>query len=345
MQLFGKWVAIPALLSVGEASKTRFAPPSGAAFLVPQALEELPEPREDKMAAEYLVNRLSNLPSQFEQGPAHACDDGNMASKNRCLTVENRQCMWVRLKSHDPRPLVPNEQAYCMPCQLDGEDMPCWNSGAWLGASQVVECEMSCLHQKRVMQPQYSCTDFTGVDSQTSCFGRGDQTDSKCMFITYKDEHGAMKSSCAPCDLKGVGKIDCPAVGGKGPEDNSTVALCASQCEAPRPEAGIAIAPAVTNPGLGRTSGAADEMVSAPVSPPLPPAEGETALATRAQVIELMTTTPVYPPPPPEYFPMVVYKSPQDYAATTIGPLPAELSWPVQLPSMLQEKEKRRLQR
>lgn len=23
---------------------------------------------------------------------------------------------------------------------------------------------MSCLHQKRVMQPQYSCTDFTGID-------------------------------------------------------------------------------------------------------------------------------------------------------------------------------------
>ena len=32
---------------------------------------------------------------------------------------------------------------------------------------QVVECEMSCLHQKRVMQPQYSCSDFTGVDAGT----------------------------------------------------------------------------------------------------------------------------------------------------------------------------------
>jgi len=271
-----------------------FAPANGAPYFVSEELEKLPEPHEDMMAAEYLVARTNHVTTKFEKGPAHACDDGEHASKNRCLTVENRNCMWVRLHSHDPRPLVPKEKAYCMPCEMDGVDLPCWNSGAWLGGSQVVECEMSCLHQKRVMQPQYSCTDFTGVDSQTSCFSRGDQTNSRCMFITYKDQSGATKSSCAPCELAGIGNIDCPAMGGKGPEDNSTVAACASQCEAPRPDSGVTLAPAVANPGLSRVASSPEEMVSAPVSPPLPPAEGETALATRAQVADRMTTTTPY---------------------------------------------------
>jgi len=296
-----------------QTSAARFAPAGGAPFQLKAPLEKLPDPRQDRLRTDLLVTRLSTVAEERAEGPAHACDDGSHASKNRCLTVPNRQCMWVRLKSHDPRPLVPNEQTHCLPCQMDGEDMPCWNSGAWLGASQVMECEMSCLHQKRVMQPQYSCTDFTGVDSQTSCFGRGSQTNSKCMFIAYKDQTGTQKSSCAPCELAGAGNINCPAVGGKGPEDNSTVSLCNSQCEAPRPESGVAIPPAVTGPGLGMVTARADDMLSAPVSPPMAPAEGETALATRAQVIAQMTTTPKWPPPPPEFVPMLVYKTPQDY--------------------------------
>jgi len=311
-----------------------FAPAGGAPFLQPQPLQELLEPEQDAMRPDLLVARLtgSKAPS-WKTGPAHACDDGNKAGKNRCLTVPNRQCMWVRLKSHDPRPFVQDEAAYCMPCELDGEEMPCWNSGAWLGASQVQECEMSCLHQKRVLQPQYSCTDFTGVDSETSCFGRGTQSNSKCMFVSYLDTHGAQKSSCAPCDLKGAGRISCPSPGSKGPEDNSTVATCNSQCEAPRPEAGVVLPAAVTGPGLGRVTSAEDAMLSAPVSPPLAPAEDETALATRAQVIAGITTPAPYPPPPPKFSPLVVYKSPQDYKATTVGPLPEKLDWPVALPS------------
>ncbi|CAJ1351122.1 unnamed protein product [Effrenium voratum] len=308
-----------------------YAPANGAPFLEPAELEKLPEPREDLMAAEYLVSRVNGVASSFQQGSAHACDDGQHASKNRCLTHENRQCMWVRLHSHDPRPLVPKETAFCMPCQLDQTELPCWNSGAWLGGSQVVECEMSCLHQKRVMQPQYSCTDFTGVDSQTSCFGRGDQTNSKCMFLTYQDQHGATKSSCAPCELQGVGNIDCPVAGGKGPEDNSTVTVCASQCEAPRPDAHLALAPSSSNPGLSRVTAGEEEMVSAPVSPPLPPAEGETALATRAQVAGMMTTTTAYGLAP-KYFPMVVYQSPEDHAVTKLQPPSEQLPWPVELP-------------
>lgn len=191
-----------------------------------------------------------------------------------------------------------------MPCQLDGNDLPCWNSGAWLGGSQVVECEMSCLHQKRVMQPQYSCSDFTGVDSKTSCFGRGDSTGSKCMFVTYQDQHGAAKSSCAPCELQGVGNVDCPVAGGKGPELNSTVTMCSSQCEAPRPDAHVTLPPA-----------------------------SETALATRAQVASAMTTTTPYGKAP-NYFPMVVYRSPQDVSAATLPAAAQALPWPVELPKL-----------
>ncbi|CAE7682779.1 unnamed protein product, partial [Symbiodinium pilosum] len=152
------------------------------------------------------------------------------------------------------------------------------------------------------------------------------------------DQHGASKSSCAPCELAGVGNIDCPAMGGKGPEENSTVAACASQCEAPRPDAGVTLPPAVTNPGLSRVASNAEEMVSAPVSPPLPPAEGETALATRAQVANRMTTTTPFGKAP-EYLPMVVYRSPEDAAAAQLPQTAgsAALPWPVELPALLQE--------
>eukprot|EP00913_Durusdinium_trenchii_P034673 g32436.t1 len=306
----------------------QMAPANGAPFLAPAELPQFPEPREDLMAAEYTVNRgVSNVPKILEHGRAHDCDDGEHASKNKCLTHENRKCrlaselltdstclvrppaslgMWVRLHSHDPRPLVQKETAFCMPCQLDGVDLPCWNSGAWLGGSQVMECEMSCLHQKRVMQPQYSCTDFTGIDpwpdSQTSCFGRGDETSSKCMFITYQDQHGATKSSCAPCELQGVGNIDCPVSGMTGPEVNSTVTMCASQCEAPRPDAHVTLAPSVAN---------------------------------------RMTTTTPYGQAP-EYFPMVVYRSPEDVKATKVHAASTELPWPVELPALKEREMGRR---
>ncbi|CAL1135611.1 unnamed protein product [Cladocopium goreaui] len=280
----------------------KMAPANGAPFLEP-AEAKFPEPREDMMAAEYLIHRVSHVAKpSLAPGSAHACDDGQQASKNR-------------------------------PCQLDGNDLPCWNSGAWLGGSQVVECEMSCLHQKRVMQPQYSCSDFTGVDSKTSCFGRGDSTGSKCMFVTYQDQHGAAKSSCAPCELQGVGNVDCPVAGGKGPELNSTVTMCSSQCEAPRPDAHVTLPPAVGNPGLSRVAAAPDAMLSAPVSPPLAPAESETALATRAQVASAMTTTTPYGKAP-NYFPMVVYRSPQDVSAATLPAAAQALPWPVELPKL-----------
>ena len=35
---------------------------------------------------------------------------------------------------------------------------------------------MSCLHQKRVMQPEYSCTDFTGVEPWARFSGASTKT-------------------------------------------------------------------------------------------------------------------------------------------------------------------------
>ena len=32
----------------------------------------------------------------------------------------------------------------------------------------------------------------------------------------WQDQHGATKSSCAPCELQGVGNVDCPVAGGQG---------------------------------------------------------------------------------------------------------------------------------
>jgi len=100
-------------------------------------------------------------------------------------------------------------------------------------------------------------------------------------------------------------------------------------CEVPKEELFVA---SKSTPGLGRVDAKPDEMLSAPVAPPLPPVEDRTELASK-----YTSTTTVYPAPPPEFFPMVVYRTPRDYDATTLGPLPEKLDWPVELPSLLQK--------
>merc|ERR1719449_387930 len=51
------------------------------------------------------------------------------------------------------------------------------------------------------------------------------------MFIAYEDADGQSKSSCGPCNLGGTGGWGCPATGGPGPLDGSTVTSCLSQCD------------------------------------------------------------------------------------------------------------------
>eukprot|EP00933_Yihiella_yeosuensis_P052933 TRINITY_DN5108_c0_g1_i1.p1 TRINITY_DN5108_c0_g1~~TRINITY_DN5108_c0_g1_i1.p1 ORF type:complete len:396 (+),score=92.99 TRINITY_DN5108_c0_g1_i1:130-1317(+) len=321
------------------------APDNGAAFLVPKDLSRLPDELSDQRNPNSIISRLSGAASGGdEQASAHACDMGTRAPKNDCLSVEGRGCMWVELDNHDPSPFAVKSSAYCMPCEIDNEAIPCWTPGAWIGSEQVKSCQMSCRHQTRVVQPQYVCSDFVGVDSITSCFNRGQKSGSKCMFMTYKDKEDKMRSSCAPCEVDGVGKINCPDIGGKGPEEKSSVQTCESQCEAPRPEvqAGLVILAPIgfpASPGLSVVDGPADEMVSAPNAPPAPSAEQELALKSSAEAMAGFIPPPVFPPPPPKYFPVVVYRSPKDETADDLNPLPARMDWPVKLPEG-QEPEK-----
>lgn len=308
--------AIDATKVLSAAASTPF---NGAPFYEPKELDPLPEPVEDMERADMTVTRLAPAEKESITGPAHLCDDGNMADKNRCLSVGDRNCMFVRLASDT------SENSYCTPCELDGEELPCYNLGAWVGGFQVVECEMSCRHQKKVMQPQYSCTDSMGMDSMHSCFDRGTKSNSKCMFLQYADTQDSQKSSCAPCEVMGVGSIACPEIGSKGPEDKTTITGCFSQCE--DADAMALAGLSISSPGVARTEGEPDAMVSAPVLPAMPPYENKGS----AKMPEVGTDAGA---PLDGFFPMVVYRSPKDYEAVQPTPLSSTIlqEWPVQLP-------------
>jgi hypothetical protein len=264
--------------------------------------------------------------------PASVCDMGSAADKKKCLG-QDRGCMWTTMTTRDPFKRTQEVTSYCMPCELDGAQIPCWNPGAWYEGKQILDCAMSCMHQQRIWQPQYACSDETGFISQSQCFGRAAESGSKCMFISYKDSNDEPRASCAPCELSGSGGWGCPPVGGDGPAAGSKVTFCISQCDvlcAGPPACPPTVAPPPPpppqqSPGLPDTASPADKMVTAPV-PWLPlPAPDPMAIieAARAAAIKAGWTIAPPPPPPKVYWPVVYYRSPGDFLYTT-GPPPID---------------------
>lgn len=304
------------------------------------ALAALPSPGEDEVNENANVARL--MPSIIDVKSAHACDLGVHAEKEQCLQVKGRACMWTRIESRNPRLRVQESNSYCLPCEIDGAEMPCWNVGAWIGDKQVTECVMSCRHQRRIWQPQYACSDGKRVFiSKSLCFDRGKQSGSKCMFVTYKDSEGRDHGSCGPCRLDGSGSWGCPSIGEKGPEDGSKVTSCVSQCELPcvgepdcpetkTPTFMMTLPPTLPlpqTPGVGTGYSPPHRMLSAPGGfPGEPPQELEPDTTAKPVKQARPGFDPsMLGPPPKKYDPVVIYRTPGDYWATTLAPPPL---WP-----------------
>lgn len=310
------------------------APYSGASFTAAMFDERLPRVDQDAADHNTEVARLRGQIKGNNTGPG-SCDLGTMASKEACLQVE-RGCMFTRLEVNDPSAGTKASNSYCLPCELDGEELPCWSVGAFVGAAQVTECIMSCSHQKRVFQPGYACTDGIG-GTQAECFERGTSSGSKCMFVAFEDSKGQNKAQCGPCSLPGSGTWGCPVLGAEGPEDGSKVLSCASQCDEPcvggppkcppTPETTSA-GPVAASPGVGQVSSPADVMVSAPSGMAPETTQDPAALAHAAWLAAKKAGVDM-DSMPKVYKPYLLYVTPQDVYATTLAPMPESVPlWP-----------------
>jgi len=313
-------------------------PPMYGTVVLNLELPVMPPVAADKANTIMHLNKLSNVggagggtdedgyPSPYVS--PHACDQGEQADEEKCLRTEGRDCMWTRMETRDMLKPIQSSKALCLPCTLDSEEIPCWNPGAWVNGMQVTDCKMSCMHQKRIWQPQYACIDTTGFISQAQCIDKGTQSGSKCMFIAYEDKNGEVGSSCGPSQLAGSGGWGCPAVGGPGPVAGSKVKSCLNSgavlCPGPPacpPTVAPPPPPPPPSPGIIKTQSAADEMVSAP-APFLVPTVNPYAIAAATQeAARLAGFTPAPVPPVKSYWPLVYYRQPGDYAYTT-GPPP-----------------------
>lgn len=311
-------------IQVVAAAAEEAAPWSGASFTRTYELEPLPSPEKDEADTISSVQQL--LPNFANTKTASACEMGDAADKAKCLSVEGRECMWTKLTTRNPLLPVQTEKSYCLPCEIDGAEIPCWRVNSWVADKQVLECEMKCPHQKKVREVEHACSDETGFISLAQCFDKGTRTKSKCMHMTFDDG----RSQCAPCALKGVGGIGCPAAGEAGP-GGATVSSCLSQCDVicttGPPDCAVPILPPPLpippSPGLPRTALAnEDEMVNAPLGvKPIPPNPYATAIAAQkaAQAAGYNTATTIAP----QYTPVIIYRAPPDYAVSMPYPPPS----------------------
>lgn len=308
-----------------SAAVGRDAPLSGAPFLASEPLGRLIAENADQKNDDIIVSRLR--PNLLESGSANACDLGDQASKSQCMQVAGPGCMWTRIESKDPTLPVQASNSYCLPCEIDGEEIPCWNVGAWVGGKQVTECQMSCNHQKRIFQQGYACSDGNLGITQSQCFERGTSSGSNCMYISYEDKAGTTNGFCGACEMQGSGSWGCPMLGSPGPVDGSTVTSCLSQCDKPcagPPDCAPTMMPPPPppppSPGLTKVDAPGDAMLSAPMaggSPPINPRAIVQAALDAAKAAGMPITTAA---PLPVYFPVLVYRVHQDATATTIPP-------------------------
>lgn len=326
------WRAAAAAVVVGLAptpsAGIAVAPYSGVPFAASGPLGTLPSHSEDARNSNMVVSRLlTNSGAQSEAVSAHVCDMGDQADKTKCLGA-SRDCMFARLESRDPSKPVQSSRSHCLPCRIDGQEMPLWNVGAWVDGMQVTESAMSCMHQESIVQPEYACSDATGFISQSQCFDKGAKSGSKCMFIAYEDKHGESKASCGPCKLQGSGGWGCLATGEAAHEEGSKVTGCLSQCDvlcAGPPACPPTVAPPPPppppSPGLAKVSSPGNKMVSAPAPFAMTTQNPYAQAQAIAEAAKRAGWTIGTPPPPKVYWPIVSYRQPMDYMFTT-GPPP-----------------------
>jgi len=196
---------------------------------------------------------------------ANSCMATPAADKNTCLGNADRDCMFVLTEGTDPATEIQRVERHCMPCELDGAPVACWNVGAMVGDMVVRECEMMCPHQLKIREPEYTCSDESGFISEAECFDRGTRSGSSCMHLALRNAaDGSEKSQCAPCHVEGTGSWSCPEPGTPLDADGWQISKCASQCNRPGPSATGVVEPVHPNPGLTTTRSDPDTMVDAP---------------------------------------------------------------------------------
>jgi len=271
---------------------------------------------------------IENIRSDGTHSSPHECDLGLHADKDACLTRPGRGCMWTHLEGVDTTVSAQAGTAYsyCLPCNMDGEELPCWNPGAWVGGMQVKDCQMSCSHQTRLWQPGYACTDTTGTIGKAECFEQGTQSGSKCMFLMTEDHNGNQKSTCTPCELPGTGTWGCPAISEDGWKVTECDSQCNVECTGPSCPQALQNLGEVPTPGVKKASSDADAMLTVPVpflgSAPAAAAPAQDKAAARGSM-----AAPTVPPN--VYIPVLMYRSPADWAAFRTPPPPSVSEpWP-----------------
>merc|ERR1719324_557246 len=275
---------------------------------------------------------------------------GKQADKAKCLSIPDRECMFVKAEGFNPLVAIQAVDQLCLPCELDGQEIPCWNVGAVVGDKKVTECEMRCPHQKRIRQPEYTCSDESGFITQSQCFDKGTRSGSKCMYLQYTKEDGSAKSTCGPCAVDGTGGWGCPPIGGAGPEDGSKVTYCMSQCDVicmgpPDCPPTVAPPPPPPPPAPGVVTVASDpnEMLKAPAPYDMPTVNPYAIAQAVAEAAKKAGWEIGTPPPPKTYYPVVMYRKPADYIWTP-GPPASALAFPappglLQLPAPIPEPD------
>jgi len=308
------------------------APYNGASFLKSAEPQPLPSTVTDEEDPATSITRL--LPNIVNSKDANACGGGDQADKAKCLNKPGRECMWVRVESRNPLLAIQESHAHCLPCKIDDEEIPCWNPGAWIGGNQVTDCEMRCPHQKRLRQPEYACSDETGFITNSQCFDKGTRSGSKCMFTSYQLANGESKSTCGPCFVSGTGGWGCPAVDSAGPEADSKITFCLSQCDVicmGPPDCPPTIAPPPPppppSPGVVTTGSDPKKMLLAPAPFAMPTVNPYAVAQAAAQAAKAAGWVIGTPAPPKSYYPVVIYRKPQDYMFTP-GPPPSSLGYP-----------------
>jgi len=325
---------------------TLSAPYNGASYLEGQKLLPLPSVISDEENPVITITRL--LPNFVNTRDADACGGGDSADKGACLNTPGRDCMFISMVTTELTGLH-KVKSHCLPCEIDGEEIPCWNPGAFLdGGYTVTECEMRCPHQKQIAEQGHACSDESGYVTQPQCFDKGSRSGSKCMFHSYVLPNGMNKSTCGPCTLPGVGGWSCSAVGSTGPEAGSKVTFCLSQCDVicmGPPDCPPTVAPPPPppppSPGVVNTASDWKKMLTAPVPYALPTVNPYAVANAPINLAKGLGWKIGTPPPPASYYPVVMYKRPEDYFTTTPAP-PGNPGSTWGTPSMLLQNSNRK---
>jgi hypothetical protein len=334
-----RWPAALALALLTAAEDV--APYNGAPFLRPASLASLPSNLVNERNPNLEVQRL--IPNEINKKGPDSCSMGNQADKGACLGNPDRPCMWVSKESNNPLLPVQAVESYCLPCEIDGMEQPCWNVNAWVGGMRVTACEMTCSHQTKIRQPEYACSDESGFITTSQCFDKGVRSGSKCMWLAYEKDDGTKKSTCGPCFISGTGGFGCPAAGGPGPESGSKITSCVDQCAVicPGPPGCPPTAvppppPPPPSPGVVQTAASPDSMLIAPAPVAMPTinpyAVAQAAMEAAKKAGWEIGTTPL----PKSYDPVLMYRGPMDYMFTP-GPPAAMIAAPAPPGAFLQK--------